>query len=260
MKWLGRLVTVVITVTAVTTGVAQAATASTCVLAAHRGDHTTATENGLKAMRAAVAAGAEFLEIDVRVTRDNRLVLMHDARVDRTTNGTGYVRDKTAEQVRALRLDDDGRVPYLNQVLDLAADAGVRVLLEVKAMGTADSYERLTTTIARHGNSRVTLTSFKRDLLDRLRKTTPKVKKAVVTSKALTVEQLEPYRRVAVHHAAITDDWLSRMKSAGIPVFAWTVDETDEWDRLASRVAGIITDDARGYAGYREDAPACQRD
>ena len=72
------------------------------VVIAHRGEHRAHPENTLPAFQAAIDAGADSFELDVRTTSDGRLVLMHDARVDRTTNGSGAVRAMTFDQIRAL--------------------------------------------------------------------------------------------------------------------------------------------------------------
>src|ERR1022692_2335395 len=69
---------------------------------AHRGEHRAHPENTLPAFQAAIDAGADFFELDVRTTSDGGLVLMHDRKVDRTTNGTGAVREMTFDQIRAL--------------------------------------------------------------------------------------------------------------------------------------------------------------
>jgi glycerophosphoryl diester phosphodiesterase len=85
----------------------------------HRGEHLAHVENTLPAFQAAIDAGADFFELDVRTTSDGRLVLMHDRSVDRTTNGKGLVRDLTFQQIRTL--DAGGsRVPTFEEALDLA--------------------------------------------------------------------------------------------------------------------------------------------
>ena len=68
----------------------------------HRGEHLAHPENTLPAFQAAIDAGADFFELDVRTTSDGRLVLMHDRTVDRTTNGKGTIREMTFDQVRGL--------------------------------------------------------------------------------------------------------------------------------------------------------------
>ena len=62
------------------------------LIIAHRGASTVAPESTAAAIRAAVAAGVHMIELDVQMTRDGRLVLFHDARLDRTTNGRGPLR------------------------------------------------------------------------------------------------------------------------------------------------------------------------
>jgi len=78
------------------------ASVSAAGIAAHRGDHTSAPENTVPAFIAAVKAGAQQVEFDVRSTRDGELVIMHDDTVDRTTNGKGRIADLTLNEIRAL--------------------------------------------------------------------------------------------------------------------------------------------------------------
>lgn len=95
-------------------------------LCAHRGAMDTHPENTLPAFRAAIEAGAHMIELDVCLTKDNQMVIMHDATVDRTTNGKGRVIDLTLEEIRKL---DAGswksnefagvKVPVLEEVLDI---------------------------------------------------------------------------------------------------------------------------------------------
>ena len=86
---------------------------------AHRGEHLHHAENTLPAFQAAIDAGADFFECDVRATSDGRLVLMHDGSVDRTTNGKGRVSDHSLEQIRTLRAGD-AMIPTLEEALLLA--------------------------------------------------------------------------------------------------------------------------------------------
>ena len=72
------------------------------LVSGHRGDRVHGIENTLTAMRLAVAAGADMIETDVRMTLDGELILMHDETVNRTTDGTGRVCDRTLAQIRQL--------------------------------------------------------------------------------------------------------------------------------------------------------------
>ncbi len=79
-----------------------ASSASTAEISAHRGEHLTAPENTVPAFIAAVREGAKQVEFDVHSTKDGELVLMHDASVDRTTNGKGKIAELTFSEIRAL--------------------------------------------------------------------------------------------------------------------------------------------------------------
>jgi len=86
---------------------------------AHRGEHLRHAENTLPAFQAAIDAGADFFECDVRTTSDGHLMLMHDGSVDRTTNGKGRISDLTFDQVRRLRAGASS-VPTFEDALRLA--------------------------------------------------------------------------------------------------------------------------------------------
>src|ERR1051326_5020446 len=93
----------------------------------HRGEHLRHPENTLPAFRSAIEAGADFIEVDVRTTSDGKLVLMHDATVDRCTNGHGEVAKMTFEEIRKLDAGAKSgtefagtRAPTFQEVLELA--------------------------------------------------------------------------------------------------------------------------------------------
>lgn len=97
------------------------------VVISHRGEHLHHPENTIPAFQAAIDAGADYFEADIRTTSDGKLVLMHDNKVDRTTGATGLVKDMTFDQIRAL---DAGakfspqfagtKVPTFDEALELA--------------------------------------------------------------------------------------------------------------------------------------------
>ena len=88
-------------------------------VAAHRGWKTKYPENTLEAFKAALTLDVDQLETDVRVTRDGELVLIHDATVDRTTNGSGKVCDMTLAELKALNAGDGAKIPTLIEFMEL---------------------------------------------------------------------------------------------------------------------------------------------
>jgi glycerophosphoryl diester phosphodiesterase len=106
--------------------------ASQIYVIAHRGDHVHHAENSIAAIESAEGIGADFAELDVRTTKDGKLVLMHDKTVDRTTDGHGEVKDMTQDQITHLTFKDyGGNVPTFDQALD-AAKGKIQIYLDWK--------------------------------------------------------------------------------------------------------------------------------
>jgi glycerophosphoryl diester phosphodiesterase len=106
--------------------------ASQIYVIAHRGDHVHHAENSIAAIESAAAIGADFAELDVRTTKDGKLVLMHDKTVDRTTEGHGAVKDMTEDQITHLTFKDyGGQVPTFDEALN-AAKGKIQIYLDWK--------------------------------------------------------------------------------------------------------------------------------
>jgi len=100
----------------------------------HRGAAGHAPENTVAAIREGISLGADYVEVDVQRSRDGRLVVMHDATVNRTTNGKGEVCDMTWDELQLLDAGGGERVPSVEAVL-AEANGHAGVMLEVKALG-----------------------------------------------------------------------------------------------------------------------------
>ena len=102
-------------------------------LIAHRGGGAYAPENTLAAFRRGIVEGADWLEMDVQMTKDGALVVIHDETVDRTTNGHGRVDQLTLAQIRALDAGQGEQVPTFDEVIALAKESGVGIMPEAKS-------------------------------------------------------------------------------------------------------------------------------
>jgi len=100
---------------------------------ASRGDAVHQPENTLAAFRGAIAAGADWLEMDVQMSDDGHLVVIHDTTVDRTTNGSGRVADLTLAQLQALDAGNGEQIPTFAAILELAQANQVVVMAEAKS-------------------------------------------------------------------------------------------------------------------------------
>ncbi|HEY6389889.1 MAG TPA: glycerophosphodiester phosphodiesterase family protein [Bryobacteraceae bacterium] len=112
---------------------------------AHRGEHLHHPENTLPAYQAAVDAGADFIEVDVRTTSDGKLVMMHDATVDSQTNGKGAVKGMTLAEIRALDVHG-AKAPTFDEVLALARGK-IGIYVDSKQVSAAD----MIAAVERHG-------------------------------------------------------------------------------------------------------------
>jgi glycerophosphoryl diester phosphodiesterase len=224
------------------------------VVIAHRGEHRAHPENTLPAFQAAIDAGADFFELDVRTTSDGRLVLMHDARVDRTTTGSGAVREMTFDQIRALdagakfSLQFAGtKAPSFEEALALA-HGKIGVYVDSKDIAPADLAAALTkadmlNSVVIYGGA---------GFLKRVQALRPSLKVMPEAYSAATLEKLlvdlKP-RVVAFDAGDFTGDAIAVAKRAGVDIYV---------DRLGAADNASAWQDAvdRGAAGIQTDRPA----
>jgi len=145
---------------------------------AHRGGPKYAPENTLAAFRNAVTQGVDWLEFDVQMTKDGVLVVIHDDTVDRTTNGTGAVRDLTLEQIRVLDAGQGEKIPTFEEVLKLAKTSGVKILPETKSAHLYTGLEEKMLQELEQENylDQTVIQSFEADSLNKLHHLNPQAK------------------------------------------------------------------------------------
>jgi glycerophosphoryl diester phosphodiesterase len=100
---------------------------------AHRGASGTLPENTLPAYAEAAKVGADGIELDIQLTKDGQIVVCHDERIDRTSNGTGFVKDYTLEELRGFEFHKTSpdyphaQIPTMAEVLDLIQPTGLMI-------------------------------------------------------------------------------------------------------------------------------------
>ena len=139
---------------------------------AHRGEHLQHAENSIAAIQSAIQLGADYVELDVRTTRDGRLVLMHDNAVDRTTDGHGQVKDLTFEEIEHLHMRGYGdAVPTFEAALE-AAHGRIGVYVDWKEASPDAIYQALSA----HGMLGNVVVYADQGELQRLQKLAPDVR------------------------------------------------------------------------------------
>ena len=226
---------------------------------AHRGASGHAPENTMASFRRAVELGARFIETDLQITRDARIVAIHDSTLDRTTTGTGQVHLLTLEQIRALDagawFGDHGsgsfsgeRVPTLREILDFAKEHDVIFYLEIKS-GPAWGIEHAVIGALRDQNAsaRVVILSFDPSTLDSIHRLDSTMMTGFLCEHPSNdlVERTVRVgaRQLVARGDLITPEVAEKAHSAGLQLVAWTINEEEQMRRLiATGVDGIITD------------------
>jgi glycerophosphoryl diester phosphodiesterase len=238
------------------------------IVVAHRGASVEHPENTIEAFEAAIDAGADAVEFDVRLTADGHAVVMHDPDVSRTTDGHGLVSEMTLDQLRKLG------VPTLEETLQCLAgraaadielknewnEAGFEPTGTLALEATLDALDRI------RFPGPVLLSSFDPETLRRCRKLRPDVPTGLLTSAATDA--------VSAVEAAATDDhpwvlpfvaqvlpagpsFIGDVHGAGMQVGVWISDDPDMARTLFGwRVDAVATNDPRAIVPVRDEAIA----
>jgi glycerophosphoryl diester phosphodiesterase len=230
------------------------------ILFAHRGSKAHAPENTLASFRLAVEQRADAIELDVKLTRDGYVVVLHDQTVDRTTNGHANLSDLTLEEVK--RLDAGSffgaqyageQIPTLDEVF---VTVGKQVFINVELTNYATPRDRLVEKVAqiirRHGQvDNVLFSSFLSLNLLSARRLLPDVPVGYLANEGLggAVARSTNGQRIAPHiiHPYVndaTDDFVRKQHAIGRRVHVWTVNDPKDMQRLFNLgIEGIFTDD-----------------
>ncbi len=236
------------------------------LVAAHRGGAALWPENSLLAFRSALALGVDALELDLHLTADGEVVVLHDPSLDRTSTGTGAVRDLKLADLAAVRLKTrEGavtaeRVPTFAQVLDLVAPTSAELLPEIKVDANRQRYDGIEEKVlalirARGLLSRTTIQAFQVETIRRLRELEPKARTMLLVARggvergrARPAEAVRRARELGatdlgMNHRLIDTDVMSAARAAGIRVAAWTPNEEADIRRMVDLGVDMVMSD-----------------
>jgi glycerophosphoryl diester phosphodiesterase len=193
----------------------------------HRGVMGVEPENTLRSFVRAEREGLDQIELDLHLSKDGALVVMHDSKVDRTTDGRGAIADLTLAELRELDAGHGERVPVFEEVLD-AVEAPIQA--EIKDVAAA----RVLADVLRERRllDRVTVLSFHDEALHGVRECLPDVRTVLVASR-LGPEIVDRARAVGAHLVSlelqrIYWELVRQCHRADIAVMAWTVNTPQE--------------------------------
>jgi glycerophosphoryl diester phosphodiesterase len=219
---------------------------------AHRGASAYEPENTLRAFDLAIRQGAQMIELDLHITRDRRVVVIHDPTLDQTTNLSGRVDRISLDEIRLADAGKSERVPTLEETLELTAGKA-RLYLEIKDPRAAK--ETLRIVRLRHCQSDVMIASFDIELMRLLGEEVHDIELGVIvgsTSLSPWVRWREAVPWIALQHISYQTLCIqvnlclgytaARVKASGKKLFVWTADTERQFARaVAMGVDGIVT-------------------
>ncbi|MGW4598896.1 glycerophosphodiester phosphodiesterase [Streptomyces sp. NPDC004457] len=208
----------------------------------HRGVMGVEPENTLRSFVAAQQAGLDLIALDLHLSKDGALVVMHDAEVDRTTDGCGPVAEKTLAELRALDAGRGERVPVFEEVLE-----AVGTPLQVRIEDVAAARALAEVMRARDLTARVEVSSFQDEAVAEIARLVPGVRTALVASRYGT-DVVD--RAVAVGAATVcldirrlTLEIVEHARASGLRIIGWVVNTQDQLRLVrALELDGATTD------------------
>ncbi len=194
----------------------------------HRGAAGLEPENTLRSIRRALELGVTAVEVDVHLSRDGRLVVIHDDTVDRTTDGRGRVRDLTFAELRRLDAGKGERLPGLEEVADLVVGRA-HLVVEVKAPAAGPV---LTDFIReRQLFERVHAISFWHPVVRAMKEAEPRLQTGVLLvgcpADPAGLARAALADALVLHYAYVTPELAAQAHDAGLKVFIWNIDDVE---------------------------------
>ena len=193
----------------------------------HRGAAALEPENTLLSIERAMEIGVDAVEIDVHMSKDEQLVVIHDSTVDRTTDGTGLVGSYTLKEIKALDAGKGETIPTLQEVVDLINNK-VTLVIELKEEGT----EKRVVDLVRKNNveDNVYVISF----WHRLVKTVKEMDRGIKTGVLLVgcpvdacIATQASADALVMKYTFINTEFVKIAHEGGLKVFVWNIDEPD---------------------------------
>ncbi|QCJ43391.1 glycerophosphodiester phosphodiesterase [Bacillus sp. S3] len=222
---------------------------------AHRGYSALFAENTMSAFLEAEKAGADGLELDVQLTKDGEIVVIHDEKVDRTSSGTGFVKDFSFKEIRKLNANKKGvkkePIPSLIEVFEWMKSNKIMCNIELKngLIPYEGMEEKVIELIRKYGLSdRIIISSFNHYSIVYCYRIAPEIETAPLFIEGIYMPWIyaQSIRAKGIHpkHSAMSDNIFINTMENGIAVRPYTVNKDTDMHRLFNiNCTAIITDD-----------------
>ncbi|MGB9659552.1 MAG: glycerophosphodiester phosphodiesterase [Nitrososphaerales archaeon] len=210
---------------------------------AHRGASAYEPENTLRAIKRALELNAKMIEVDVRLSKDRQIVVIHDESVDRTTNGKGFVKDLTLEELKKLDTGKGERIPTLQEVINAVRNKAI-LIIEIKVLKIEDSVVKI---IEKEGiEKEVVITSFYHPISRKIKELNPTIKTGVI----FKCHPIKPAELALNAHADslfpehkyVSEEMVKGAHENNLKIYPWTIDDPNRANQLIEMgVDGIVT-------------------
>ena len=209
----------------------------------HRGAKAYEPENTLRSFTKAIELGVDAVELDARRTREGEVVVIHDAKVDKTTNGKGSVSDLTLNEIKQLVTDKGERIPTLDEALDFL-DKKVKILIELKETGLEEKVLGLI-----HGKGlekNVIIVSFQEEALRKVRELDDEVDTGLIyvrhRNPIKAALDLGAKYLLSLYRFTHTAN-VNKAHENGLKMIVWTINKQEEvLEYVKKGVDGIASD------------------
>ena len=216
---------------------------------AHRGAKAYEPENTLQAFQKALDLNSDGIELDVHLSSDGYLIVIHDETIDRTTNGKGLVNDFTLAELKSFLIDGKYQIPTLNEVFDLV-NKKCFINIELKGLETAPKVVELIEKYISEKDwkyEHFIISSFDWNMLEETSKLNPSISIGVLTEENIdtALAFAEKIKAKAIHSdfQLLNTKNVQQMQEKGFLVLPWTVNSEEDIQKVKSyQVYGIISD------------------
>jgi glycerophosphoryl diester phosphodiesterase len=212
---------------------------------AHRGASAYEPENTLRAFRRAIELGADMSELDVHLSKDGHVVVIHNATVDATTNGHGAIKELTLSELKCLDAGKGEEIPTLQQVIDLVRGKQ-GLYIELKGEGTPPAVVELLRANNFTDRRQVIVGSFLAPLVQKIKEIAPEIATSLMIGPVYGADELIAMTRAVradyinlcwegrhpQPHTLLTPDLLNALRAANLGILLWHEERPTELDVL----------------------------
>lgn len=213
------------------------------LVVAHRGASAYEPENTLLAIKRAIELKADGIEVDVHQTKDKELVVIHDATVNRTTNGRGYIKDMTLEEIKKLFTSKGEKIPTLQEVIDLIKDK-IYLEIEIKQRGIE---EYVIDKIKENNLKNLCVTSIFPETIKEIKRINPGIKTGIGVEIKMNniIKILKEYKvdKACINYLFVDKNLVTQIKSLNKEVGVWVVNNVEDIKKMIRLNVDQITTD-----------------